>query len=430
VITKPAVLVLGILFILCIGLPVVIIGRTVSFPLDAGDFFYLLGKYFGFLAYFIFLFQYLWTAKVKVFERFISFDRRVSIHRTLGFLGILALCLHPVLILGTYAVQGIPLIVTLPLGMGFGSFLILLLIAGSTFLGRIWGVRYENWKNFHWFTFAVITLAFFHSFIIGSDIYGFFRPFWAALWGIHVIIIVLKFIHKAGKRSKTYEISKVILEAPGVTTLMVNKPKITYKAGQFCFISVRIDGRWEAWHPFSMTSIEAENHVSMTIKALGDFTNRVHKIKAGDLIKIDVGYGGFSPHFVKDSRYIMIAGGIGITPIYSFCKELKSRPNPPEVTLLYSVHHESDILFKSDFDSWFSQIPGWKVHYTVTSQPDWKGDCNRLTPERVKFILSDNLSGTFFLCGPLHLIRSIGKYLKQQGVPRKKIRQEQFVFLP
>lgn len=429
-ISKLAILVLCVFFIFSIGLPGVIIGRAVSFPFEANDFFYILGKYFGFLAFFIFLFQYLWTAKVKIFERFISFDRRVTIHRTLGFLGILTLSLHPIFILGTYAARGNLLVVTLPLGLGVGAFLILLLIAGSTFLGRIWGVRYETWKHFHWFTFVVITLAFFHSFKLGSDINGFFRPFWAALWGIHAVMMIMKLIHKARKSSLTYEIMKVRRETPGVITLIMEKPKVSYKPGQFGFLSVRLDKRWEAWHPFSMTSVDTENYLSMTIKALGDFTNRIPDVKAGDLAKLDVAYGDFSPYVAKDSRYIMIAGGVGITPIYSICKELQFRSKPPEVILLYSVHHESDILFKMDFDSWFSRIPGWELHYVVTSQPDWKGDRGRLTPGKVKSLLTDNLSGTFFLCGPLGLIRSIRKYLLQQGIPRKKIRQEQFVFLP
>lgn len=47
-------------------------------------------------------------------ERLMSFDHRVSVHRTLGFLGILTVSLHPILILGTYAAEQIPLVVTSP----------------------------------------------------------------------------------------------------------------------------------------------------------------------------------------------------------------------------------------------------------------------------------------------------------------------------
>jgi predicted ferric reductase len=430
VVSKGAILVLCIFFLLSFGLPVVMISRTTSFPLTAAQFFYILGRYFGLAAYFVLLFQYFWTAKLKILERLMSFDRRVSFHRTLGFLGILTVSLHPILILGTYAAEGIPLVVTPPLAYGFGSFLILLLIAGSTFFGRIWGVRYEAWKHMHWVTLAVITLAFFHSFRLGRDIFGFFRYFWLALWILHVVMIVMKFIHKAARRSKSYEVKKVLEESRGVHTLIMEGPVAAYLPGQFGFLSARIDGRWQMWHPFSLTSTDDEDFISMTIKSLGDFTNRIGEVRSGDRVKLDIAYGGFSPDLVKDDRYVMIAGGVGITPIYAICKRLRTRENPPEVHLIYSVHHESEILFRKEFDSWFDEIPNWKLFYVVTSQPDWKGITGRLTPGKVEFLLQEKLSGTFFLCGPLGLIRSVRRHLIKKGIPRRRVRKEQFVFLP
>jgi magnesium-transporting ATPase (P-type) len=62
----------------------------------------------------------------------------------------------------------------------------------------------------------------------------------------------------------------------------------------------------------------------MTIKALGDFTNRISEIKPQQTVKLDAAYGGFTASVVKDKRYVMIAGGVGITPIYSICKEVRT----------------------------------------------------------------------------------------------------------
>jgi hypothetical protein len=70
---------------------------------------------------------------------------RISFHRTLGFIEILILALHPILILGTYAAEGIPLFIGRPLAYGFGSFLLLLLAAGSPYLSARVEGKWENW---------------------------------------------------------------------------------------------------------------------------------------------------------------------------------------------------------------------------------------------------------------------------------------------
>ena len=127
---------------------------------------------------------------------------------------------------------------------------------------------------------------------------------------------------------------------------------------------------------------------------------------------------------------MMIAAGVGITPIYSIIKELSRRNDSPPVTLIYSVHHETDILYREEIDGWFEKFSNWKLHYICTSQPDWPGEKGRLTPDRILSLCGDSKNGSFFLCGPLGLVKAIERHLRSQGVPRRKIKREQFVFLP
>ena len=419
-----------LVIVIAIGLPAVIVSRNIFFPMAAVDFIYLAGRFFGLVGFLVLSFQYLWTAKIKLIEKFRSYDGRVAAHRTLGFLAILLITLHPVLILITYANLDIPLDLTLPMGAGFLGLLLLLLIAGSTFLGRIWRVKYESWKRLHWFTFPILSVVVFHSIRLGSDINGFVRPLWFVLWGIHLAILIWKFVHKAKSWSRTYRVLSVKEETPNITTLVMEKPDIQYVPGQYAFISLKFGEKWEAWHPFSLTSINSEPHLSMTIKGLGDFTNRVREVKKGDHVKIDAVYGSFSPHMLRDNRYIMIAGGIGVTPIYGILKELRGRSEPPDVFLFYSVHHETDILFKKDLDEWFDSIPNWQLFYVCTSQPDWPGIKGRLTADRIYSLCENDIKGSFFLCGPVSMVNTIISFLKSRGVPRRKIKREQFVFLP
>ena len=288
--------------------------------------------------------------------------------------------------------------VTAPIALGFLALILLLSIAGSTFLSRIWGVHYDVWKRLHWFAFPVLTLVFIHSVILGGDIYGLVRYVWFVLWALHLLILLLKIYHKAKSWLRTHRILSVATPAPGVT---------------------------------SLTSHPSEDKLTMAIKGLGDFSNSVSKAAPGDPVKIDAAYGAFSSRIRVDSRYVFIAGGVGVTPIYSILKDLKEQNgDSPEVILIYCVHHETEILFRDDLESWFKERPNWRLIYICSSQPDWKGENGRLTPEKAYSLIGESLEGTFFLCGPTALISSLVKFLRQHGVPKRKIKREPFVFLP
>ena len=423
---------ISMIFVLLVSflVPAAILAPGFYFPADLSDFLYLAGKYFALAAFMILTFQYLWTAKFRFLERIRSYDRRVAVHRTLGVLGVLAVGLHPIFILVFYATQGVPVRIDAPMAMGFFSLLILLFIVGSTFLARLLNMRYESWKRLHWFTFPVLTLAFIHSVLLGSDVYGAVRVLWFTLWGFHLLVVVGKIIHKVRAWIPTYRITSIITETQNTRSIRIEKPRGTYLPGQFGFISAKLKGKWESWHPFSLTSHPDEESVSMTIKALGDFTQGIGELKEGDRIKTDLGFGAFSPRIATDSRYILIAAGVGITPVYGILKELDKSDPIPDVVLVYGVHHESDILFRNDLERWFEKHSNWALHITCTSQPDWPGETGRINADMIERLIESDYNGSFFLCGPSMMIKNVTGFLRSVGVPRRKIRREQFVFLP
>ena len=126
-----------IIILFSLGLPLFLIWGGLSFPMELDLMLYNMGKFAGFSAFLIFTMQYLWTARFHSFERIVPYDRRVAIHRTLGFSGFMMVVVHPVLILLSYNLIGMSLYISSEILIGFSALLILLLIVGSTFLGRL-----------------------------------------------------------------------------------------------------------------------------------------------------------------------------------------------------------------------------------------------------------------------------------------------------
>ena len=62
----PALLVM---LIISLGIPTIVVLPRLSYPLEFADLLYALGRIVGLIAFFIFTFQYVWTAKIKIFER-------------------------------------------------------------------------------------------------------------------------------------------------------------------------------------------------------------------------------------------------------------------------------------------------------------------------------------------------------------------------
>ena len=76
-------------------------------------------------------------------------------------------------------------------------------------------------------------------------------------------------------------------------------------------------------HPFSFSSsaAAADGRVEMTIRNLGDFTSNIRKVTQGLRVYLDGPYGAFTIGNPAD-MHVLVAGGIGVTPMMSLIRTL------------------------------------------------------------------------------------------------------------
>ncbi len=108
---------------------------------------------------------------------------------------------------------------------------------------------------------------------------------------------------------KAVKIKKVIVETPHVKTFIFEH-KLGAKPGQFANLWLpRVDEK-----PMSIAYDDGKEFW-VTIFALGNFSTKMHTLKAGDLVGVRGPYGkGFA--FKKGQRLVMLAGGYGAAPLY------------------------------------------------------------------------------------------------------------------
>ena len=218
--------------------------------------------------------------------------------------------------------------------------------------------------------------------------------------------------------SRTYNVKSFRLPRPS---------SLTYKAGQFMFVTIR-SGEEEMKKHFTISSsLTEKDFIEFTKKLTGSrFSDALDAIKVGDWARIEAPYGSFT--FEGEFEKIgMLSGGIGITPLRSMCKYCTDMQHETKIALLYGNHFEKDIIFRREFEEMQQRNKNLKVVFTV-SEPNesWMGYTGRINAQMIETEIPDYMERVFYTCGPPRMVGAMDDLLKSLGVPQRQIKKENF----
>ncbi|MBS1516772.1 MAG: 2Fe-2S iron-sulfur cluster binding domain-containing protein [Bacteroidetes bacterium] len=212
----------------------------------------------------------------------------------------------------------------------------------------------------------------------------------------------------------------------------------SYKPGQFLSFKININGtdyRREysiSSSPFCDINLEiASKNVKNGIVSNYLFDS----VKEGDTILSYPPQGSFYTELDPSNkkRYVMIAGGSGITPVFSIIKSVLHTEPESEVVLYFGNDTEESIMFRKELDLLHSQFKErFRLLYTLKDfNNEWKGFKGIVNTEELEKILSGTydpgLSETeYFICGPAEMMKLIKDFLNNKKVPHNKIHIEYF----
>jgi ferredoxin-NADP reductase len=226
---------------------------------------------------------------------------------------------------------------------------------------------------------------------------------------------------------ETY-VKEIIPRTYNVTSFRFPRPAaLNYKAGQFFFVTLKVDGKELSKH-FSFSSSPTEKtHMEFTKKLSdSDFSTALKALKESDWARIDAPYGKFT--FEGEHEKIgLLAGGIGITPFKSICKYCTDMSLDTKVTLLYGNRTENDIAFKKELETLQRQNKNLKVVFTLNeADSKWKGTTGLITAEMIKKEIPDYKETMFYTCGPPKMVEIMEKLVEQLGLPKTQLKREYF----
>ena len=213
-------------------------------------------------------------------------------------------------------------------------------------------------------------------------------------------------------------------------TLALDGQPFTFLPGQWIDCFIDIDGRTEV-AGYSMTSApNEESWFSIAVKLVGDnpVTDYLHHCaKVGDVLIVEGGSGDF--HYTGDESHplVLIAGGIGITPIASIIRYIDRSALRVPATLIHSASVPSELLFREEFETMASRNSNFRTYFTVTRQhsEQWSGSTGRIDALAFREAGID-ASHLCYICGPPEMIQAMLTALKEIGVPGERLRYEQW----
>jgi ring-1,2-phenylacetyl-CoA epoxidase subunit PaaE len=255
----------------------------------------------------------------------------------------------------------------------------------------------------------------------------------------HEQIFERKNIKKTSEGLYSLTVSAIRQEANEAFTIEFSNPPTKFRdfsAGQHITIKVNIEGE-TLYRTFSVSSIpNTDNVLTLTIKKIkgGKVTNCIaDNLKVGDILEVTAPTGQFylNPEPTHQKHYVMIAGGSGITPIYSMIGTILKFEPKSKITLLYANRTSTNIIFKEKLEQWTKEFPAQlEVKYFLSEEKNpqnaVKGYVTRISLEEIINHFGKNKLD-FYLCGPEVMTNKLMEDLTYLGIAKDKIHRELFL---
>ncbi len=383
------------------------------------------------------LIQVVLLARLPALERLVGFDRLTVWHRWNGHATFDLIVLHVLFSVWGYAEMdrfSIPKEIRTMLGGGIypgmitatvGTALFVAVVLTSLVVARR-RLRYEWWYAVHLTAYAAIALAWFHQIPTGNELVldTAAADYWRALF-LATLALLVGFRIAApavGYFRHRLRVTEVVAEGPGVVSIRIEGRRLRRleaEPGQFFLWRFLTRGRWWSAHPYSLSEAPDGRSFRITVKALGDHSAGLATLPVGTRVLAEGPFGTFTAAARRRDKTLLVAGGIGITPVRALLERLRG-----DVVVLYRVLHEDELILRDELHG-LAARHGFALHEIVGDHREEAG-ARLLTAPHLRELVPDLAERDVFVCGPPGLANHLLRELRTAGVPRSHVHAERF----
>lgn len=404
-----------------------------------GDWLTNAGRILGLLAGYGVVVLVALMARLPPLERGIGADRLARWHARGGRYVVSLVVAHGLLITWGYAVtahtnvvsQTKTLLTSYPdvLAATVAGFLLVLVGISSARAARK-RLRYETWYHLHFYTYVAVALAFSHQFATGAEFMSnaAARVVWGGMYAaVAAAILWYRFVTPVRQTLRHQLIvESVRRESADVISVVVrgrHLDELQADSGQFFRWRFLTRDMWWSSQPYSLSAAPTNDRLRITVKALGDHSRGLAQVLPGTRVFAEGPYGALTTARRKRHKVLLIAGGVGITPLRALFQTIPAAPG--DLTLVYRASHEADVVFRSELEH-LAQRRQAHVRYLVGRRTDLGHD--PLAAASLVANVPDLRDHDVYLCGPTGMTEAVTRSLRAAGVPRRQIHHESFEF--
>jgi predicted ferric reductase len=390
-------------------------------------------KFFGMHAALILVFQLLLAARLPWLDRRIGMDRLTVWHRWVGFTLLWTILTHATLIVLGYAAHdnasvghtilalaGVPASL---LGMSAATLVVGVAALSTRYVRR--RLRYETWHGLHLLLYVALGLVFVHQLLETTTFRSsaFATVYWWALWllGVGALVVGRIAVPLWRNAYHRFRVEAVVPESDDVVSVYVagrHLDRLGARAGQFFIWRFLGHNHWWLANPFSLSAAPNGRTLRLTARAVGTTSAGLRRVPIGTRVFMEGPYGAFTGMHRTRPGMLLIAGGVGITPVRALLEEQRTG----DVVVLYRVRGERDAVLFNEVRALVAARNG-RLHLLAGRTGN---GVRPFEPNGLHYLVPDITERDVYVCGPPAMTLAVLASLRALRVPNHQVHAEKF----
>ncbi|MFI6072372.1 ferric reductase-like transmembrane domain-containing protein [Actinoplanes sp. NPDC051343] len=395
------------------------------------------GRFLGLHLAFVMALQLLLISRLPFLDRRIGMDRLTTWHRWTGFTIFWLVLLHPTFVLLGYSeldklsffgeFSNLAGQTPVLFGMVAAALVVLMGLFSMRFARR--RLSYEAWHALHLVVYVVIVLAILHQLSEGTAFQtnALTRLYWWALWAfaIGALVVGRMIVPLVRNARHRLTVAAVVPESGDVVSVYAtghDLGRLNCRAGQFFLWRFPGDNGWFQVNPWSLSAAPDGRRLRLTAKGIGKTSSSLRNLQVGAKIFAEGPYGAFTADQRTRPNALLIAGGIGVTPIRAL---LEDEQMTGDIVVLYRVRDEAEAVLLGELRN-LASMRGARLHLVTGRTGAGSPPFDPFGAENLSRMVPDVTDRDTYVCGPMPMTEAVLRGLRGLNVPSAQVHAEVF----